>query len=62
MPVPIKIMVSVLALIVVGGFSFTQLGGPNDQIAFVGTGLAALMVLAIWIFPETGRTKSPNKN
>lgn len=62
MPIPIKIMVSVLAVIVVGGFSFTQLGGPNAQIAFVGMGLAALMVIAIWIFPETGRAKPPNKN
>jgi hypothetical protein len=62
MPVHIKLIVSALALIVVGGFSYSQLDGPNPGISYVGMGLAALMVLAIWIFPETGRKKSPDKN
>ena len=62
MPVPIKLIVSALAFIVVGGFSYSQLDGPNANIAYVGMGLAALMVLAIWIFPETGRAKSLEKN
>lgn len=62
MPFPIKLIVSALALIVVGGFSYSQLDGPNAGISYIGMGLAALMVLAIWIFPETGRAKSRNEN
>ena len=62
MPVHIKLIVSALALIVVGGFSYSQLDGPNANISYIGMGLAALMVLAIWIFPEAGRAKSHNEN
>lgn len=62
MPVHIKLFISAMAALVVGGFAYTQLGGPRPEITYVGFGLAALMVLAIWIFPETGKVKAPSKN
>ena len=62
MPVRIKIFVSILAALVVGGFAFMQLSGPRPEIGYVGLTLAALMVLAIWMFPETGKVNTPSKN
>lgn len=50
-----------MAAIIVGGFGYTQLAGPRPEIAYVGFTLAAMMVLAIWIFPETGDVKAPSK-
>ena len=61
MPIHIKVFVSVIAALVVGGFSYFQLDGPRPEITYVGFGLATLMVLSIWIFPETGKVKAQNK-
>ena len=55
MPVHIKIMVSCLTLIA-GALYFyfeNRLGVP--RLAFVGGGLAIFMVVAMWVFPETGK-------
>ncbi|MDP4796410.1 MAG: hypothetical protein NWR87_05815 [Rhodospirillales bacterium] len=57
MPVKIKVFISVMALAVVGGFSLMNLNGGNETVGYVGLGLAALMVLAMWIFPETGKVR-----
>lgn len=62
MPVHIKLFISAMAAIIVGGFGYTQLAGPRPEIAYVGFALAAMMVLAIWIFPETGKVKARSKN
>jgi membrane protein YdbS with pleckstrin-like domain len=57
MPVRIKIFISLLAALVVGGFAYLQLGDGNERVAYAGFALAAFMVLAIWIFPETGKVR-----
>lgn len=62
MPVKIKVFISVLALLVVGGFAYMNLNDGNEKVGYVGLGLAALMVLAMWIFPETGKVRrAPEK-
>ena len=61
MPIHIKAIISILAALVVGGFAATNLGGPNETVAYVGFALAAMMVLAIWIFPETGKVKAKKR-
>ncbi len=61
MPVRIKIFVSVMAAVVVGGFAYTQVSGPRPEVAYIGFALACMMVLAIWLFPETGKIKTSSK-
>ncbi len=51
-----------MAAVIVGGFGYTQLTGSRPEIAYVAFALAAMMVLAIWIFPETGKVKTSRKN
>lgn len=62
MPVHIKLFISAMAAVIVGGFGYTQLTGSRPEIAYVAFALAAMMVLAIWIFPETGKVKASSKN
>jgi len=57
MPVKIKVFISVMALLVVGGFSYMNLTDGNETVGYVGLALAVMMVLAMWIFPETGKVK-----
>lgn len=57
MPVRIKIFISLLTVLVIGGFSYLQLDGTHDKIAYAGFALTAFMVLAMWIFPETGKVR-----
>lgn len=61
MPPRIKLAITVLAAAVVSGFGYTNLDGTHDKVAYACFALAAMMVLAIWIFPETGRVKAGPK-
>ncbi|MCH7937470.1 MAG: hypothetical protein IH994_10350 [Proteobacteria bacterium] len=55
MPHNIKTMISVLTLIVGAIVHFFERQAGNDHLAWIVTGLAVFMVLAMWMFPETGR-------
>jgi hypothetical protein len=55
MPNNIKTMISVLTLIVGSTVHFFERQAGNDHLAWVVAGLAIFMVLAMWLFPETGR-------
>ncbi|MCH7831590.1 MAG: hypothetical protein IIC55_01840, partial [Proteobacteria bacterium] len=48
-------MISVLTLIVGAIVHFFERQAGNDHLAWVVAGLAVFMVLAMWLFPETGR-------
>lgn len=53
MPVPYKILISVLALIVSAGvFYFDTQAGHSGAVRWVALALGPLAVLGIWIFPE----------
>ena len=55
MPNNIKTMLSVLTLIVGAIVHFLERQAGNDHLAWVVAGLAVFMVLAMWMFPETGK-------
>lgn len=53
MPVPYKILISVLALIVSAAvFWFDTRAGETGLVRWVALALGPLAVLGIWIFPE----------
>ncbi len=55
MPNNIKTMISVLTPIVGAILHFFERQADNDLLAWVVAGLTVFMVLAMWMFPETGR-------
>lgn len=53
MPVPYKILISVLALIVSAGvFYFDTQAGQSGAVRWIALALGPLAVIGIWIFPE----------
>ena len=54
MPNNIKTMISVLTLIVGATVHFFERQAGNDHLAWIVAGLAVFMVMAMWLFPETG--------
>ena len=57
MPNNIKTMLSILTLIVGAVVIYFERQAGNDYLAWGVAGLTVFMVLAMWLFPETG-----NKN
>ena len=57
MPVHIKLMVSGLTLAAGIGYYFFEKAIGDPQLAYVGVGLSIFMVVAMWVFPETGNKK-----
>ncbi len=57
MPAHIKAMLSVVVLIVGAVVHMFEKDAGNTQLSWVVAGLAVFMVLAMWIFPETGSRK-----
>ncbi len=54
MPTNIKLGLSVLTLIVGAAVHKWEAGQGNDQLSWIVAGLSLFMVLAMWLFPETG--------
>lgn len=55
MPVGYKVLVSLLALFVVGGFGAYCLMRGNELVGYITCALALMMVISMWVFPETSR-------
>jgi hypothetical protein len=51
-------MISILTLAVGGGVYYFERQAGNEQLAWVVAGLTVFMVLAMWLFPETGSKKN----
>ena len=51
MPVKIKIA------IIIGGYGWLAFSEVNGKTGFATIILATLMIISIWIFPETGKVK-----
>ena len=60
MPVPYKILVSILALAVTAGVFYfdTQAGAGGER--WVALLLGPLMIFGIWVFPEAKQKKPPS--
>jgi len=57
MPTNIKLMLSLFALAVGAGVHYWERQVGNEHLSWLVAGLAVFMVLAMWIFPETGSKK-----
>jgi hypothetical protein len=57
MPAHIKAALSVLTLVVGAAVHLYEKDIGNEYLSWVVAGLAVFMVLAMWIFPETGGRK-----
>jgi len=53
MPANIKLMLSLVALAVGASLYYWEKQAGNEQLSWIVAALAAFMVLAMWIFPET---------
>jgi len=61
MPSGIKTILSLVVLFVGGVAYWYEKQAGNEQLSWIVAALAVFMVLAMWIFPETGSRKG-NKN
>ena len=50
-------MLSSLVAIIIGGYGWLALSEVNNKTGFATIILSALMIISIWIFPETGKVK-----
>jgi len=57
MPIHIKCLVSAVTLIVGVGYWHFESNYGESELAMIGLGLSLFMVVAMWIFPETGKKK-----
>lgn len=57
MPTNIKLGVSAMAILVGLLVHLWERSAGNEHLSWVVAGLTAFMVLAMWIFPETGSRK-----
>lgn len=61
MPSHIKAILSIVVVLVVGGFGYATIVGGNVTVGWVICVLTVIMVLSIWLFPETRRVKRGDK-
>lgn len=57
MPNSIKTIISIIVLCVGGAGHLYEKQSGNADLSWVVAGLAAFMVIALWLFPETGSRK-----
>ncbi len=57
MPNHIKAILSCLVIAAAGGFFWHQTEAGQSVTPWVGAGLAAFMIAAVWLFPEAKGTK-----
>jgi hypothetical protein len=58
MPTNIKLGLSLIALLVGAGVYYWENQASNAYLSWMVAGLTVFMVLAMWIFPETGGDKN----
>ncbi|XDZ65930.1 hypothetical protein AB8880_00615 [Alphaproteobacteria bacterium LSUCC0684] len=57
MPPRIKLILSLLVALVIGGYGLYAMDTSSPGVGKVTLALSLMMILAIWIFPETGKVK-----
>ena len=57
MPAHVKLIVSALVVLVGTGLYFYERSIGQENVGHVGFALVAMMILAMWIFPEAKRKR-----
>lgn len=57
MPLPYKIILSMIVLIVGGLVAWSEFGGSRPFLGWVVIAIMAVMILGQWVFPEAGGGK-----
>jgi len=55
MPTHLRFMLSVVVAVIGAVAFYFESGGGNDTMGWLVAGLAALMIGAVWLFPEARR-------
>jgi len=62
MPLPYKILLSLIVVVVSGLIAWSEFGGAQPDLAWIVIGIAAVMLLGLWVFPEAGGGKPERRN
>ena len=54
MPLPYKILLSIVVVLVAGVVAWAEFTGPAAHLGWVVVAIAAVMVFGLWVFPEAG--------
>jgi hypothetical protein len=57
MPLPYKIALSLIVVLLAGLIGWLELQGAQPQLATIVGAIAAVMLFGLWIFPEAGGGK-----
>lgn len=57
MPLPYKIALSLIVVLLAGLVGWLELQGPQPQLATIVGAIAAVMLFGLWVFPEAGGGK-----
>jgi len=57
MPLPYKIALSLIVVLLAGLVGWLELQGTQPQLATIVGAIAAVMLFGLWVFPETGGGK-----
>lgn len=57
MPLPYKIALSLIVVMLAGLFGWLELQGTQPYLAAVVGAIAAVMLFGLWVFPEAGGGK-----
>lgn len=68
MPLPYKILLSIVVVLLAGLIAWLEAGGAQPELAWIVGGIAAVMLFGLWVFPEAAggkpersRAESPKK-
>jgi hypothetical protein len=57
MPLPYKIILSLIVLIVGGAVAWSEFGGDQAYLGWIVIAIMSVMILGQWVFPEAGGGK-----
>lgn len=57
MPLPYKILLSLIVVVLGGLIGWMELQDGQDRLAWIVGAIAASMIVGLWVFPEAGGGK-----
>ena len=58
MPLPYKILLSLVVVLAGATVAWSEFVGPQPHLGWVVTAACAVMLLGLWVFPEAGGGKT----